>query len=72
MVDKILFLNKRLSSLNIDDEKLRTEKEIKKVETEIDNLVYKIFKISENEKEIIENSFKWLNARNYYSRMPFL
>jgi len=40
------------------DERTRIENEIKKVDRQIDELVYEIYGITEAEKEIIENSLK--------------
>ena len=40
------------------DERTKIEEEIKEIDSEIDELVYKIYGITENEKEIIEGSLK--------------
>ena len=59
-VDEILAFNKRLSEIKDKqtDEKARLEKEIQKLDTEIDEEVYKLYRITEDEKEIIEGSMK--------------
>ena len=59
LVDKMLSLNKRLNELGDKktDERARIEEEIKKTDAEIDELVYKIYGITEKEKKIIEESF---------------
>ena len=59
-VDKILSLNKSLSEIKDKqtDEKARLEKEIQKLDNEIDEEVYKLYGITEEEKKIIEESMK--------------
>lgn len=58
--DKMLFLNKRLNEIGDKktDERAKIEEEIKKTDSEIDKLVYKIYDITEDEKKIIEESLK--------------
>jgi type I restriction-modification system DNA methylase subunit len=60
LVDKILSLNKRLNELKekSTDEKAKIEADIKKTDQEIDELVYKIYGITEAEKKIIEESLR--------------
>ena len=60
LVDKILSLNKRLNEIGNKktDERTRIEEEIMNIDTEIDDLVYKIYNINEEEKKIIEESLK--------------
>ncbi|MBE0519412.1 N-6 DNA methylase [Candidatus Bathyarchaeota archaeon] len=60
LVDKMLSLNKRLNEIGdkLTDERAKIEEEIRKTDAEIDELVYKIYGISEAEKKIIENSLK--------------
>ncbi|MFH2004222.1 MAG: hypothetical protein ABIK27_05730 [Bacteroidota bacterium] len=57
---KMLSLNKRLNELGDKktDERSRIEKEIKKTDAEVDELVYQIYGITEEEKKIIEESLK--------------
>ena len=57
LVDKILSLNKRRNELKDKktDERARIEEEIKKTDKEIDELVYKLYDITEEEKKIIED-----------------
>jgi len=52
--------NKRLNEMGDKktDERARIEEEIKKTDKEIDELVYKVYGIAEEEKEIIEGSLK--------------
>ena len=59
-VKKIEELNKRLNEMGDKktDERARIEEEIKKTDKEIDELVYKLYGITEEEKEIIEGSLK--------------
>ena len=60
LVDKMLSLNKRLNEIGDKktDERAKIEEEIKKTDAEIDDLVYKIYGITEKEKKIIEESLK--------------
>ena len=60
LVDKMLSLNKRLNEIGDKktDERARIEEEIKKTDAEIDELVYKIYGITEEEKKVIEESLK--------------
>jgi len=60
LVDKMLSLNKRLNEIGEKktDERSRIEEEIKETDAEIDELVYKIYGITEEEKKIIEESLK--------------
>lgn len=58
LVDKMLSLNERLNEIGdkMTDERAKIEKEIKKTDDEIDELVYEIYGITEKEKKIIEES----------------
>ncbi len=60
LVDKMLSLNKRLNEIKDKqtDERIRLEKEIQKVDDEIDQEVYKIYGITKEEQKIIEESLK--------------
>jgi hypothetical protein len=61
LVDKMLFLNKRLNEIGDKktDERAEIEEEIKHTDNEIDKLVYKIYGITEEEeKKIIDESLK--------------
>jgi hypothetical protein len=57
---RMLSLKQRLIELQEKqtDEKSEVEQEIKKVDTEVDELVYKLYGITEEEKKIIEESLK--------------
>ena len=59
-VDKMIFLNKSLSKLGDKktEERIKIEEEIKKTDAEIDELVYKLYGITAEEKRIIEESLK--------------
>ena len=59
-VKEIEELNKRLNEMGDKktDERARIEEEIKKTDKEIDELVYKLYGITEEEKEIIAGSLK--------------
>jgi type I restriction-modification system DNA methylase subunit len=60
LVNKMLSLNKRLNGIGdkLTDERTRIEEDIKKTDAEIDESVYKIYGITEDEKKIIEESLK--------------
>jgi type I restriction-modification system DNA methylase subunit len=59
-VEKILQLNEKLLRIGdkLTDERARIEDEIKKTDSEIDELVYKIYGITEDERTTIEDSLK--------------
>jgi hypothetical protein len=58
LVEKMLSLNKRLNELGDKrtDARARLEEEIRKTDAEIDELVYKIYDITDEEKKIIEEN----------------
>lgn len=60
IVDKMLSLHKRLNEIGDrnTDEKLRIQEEIKRTDAEIDELVYKLYGITDDEKKVIEESLK--------------
>jgi len=60
LVDKMLSLNKCLNEIGAKktDERAEIEEEIKHTDNEIDELVYKIYGITDEEKKIIEESLK--------------
>lgn len=55
LVDVILDLNKKIRSAK-GNEKEQLERQIEKTDAEIDDLVYKLYEITEEEKGIIEKS----------------
>ena len=59
-VEKMLQLNEKLLQIGdkLTDERAAIEDEIKETDSEIDNLVYDIYGLTNAEKEIIENSLK--------------
>jgi hypothetical protein len=59
-VEKMLQLNEKLLKIGdkLTDERARIEEEIKKIDSEIDELVYKIYGITEDEKKTIEDSLR--------------
>jgi len=59
-VEKMLQMNEKLLKIGdkLTDERAGIEKEIKKIDGQIDELVYEIYGITEAEKKIIENSLK--------------
>jgi len=60
LVDRILSLNKKLSEFGDKktDQRQRIDEDIKKTDAEIDELVYKLYGITEKEKRIIEGSLR--------------
>jgi len=60
LVDKMLSLSKHLKELGdkLTDERAHIEEEIVKTDVEIDNLVYKVYGITDEEKKVIEDSLK--------------
>ena len=58
--DKMLSLNKKLQEIGDKNtlEKQKIEEEIKKTDNEIDELVYQLYGITEEEKKIIEGSLR--------------
>jgi hypothetical protein len=58
LVRRIAQLNKRVSELGDKktDERARLEKEIERTDNEIDELVYRIYGITEEEKKVIEGA----------------
>jgi len=55
LAEKMLSLNKQLGDKKTD-ERTRLEEEIKKTDSEIDELVYRIYGITESEKKVIETA----------------
>jgi type I restriction-modification system DNA methylase subunit len=60
LVKKMLSLSKRLNEIGDKktDERQKIEEEIREIDIEIDELVYKLYGINEEEKKIIEESLK--------------
>jgi len=60
LADKMLSLNKKLQEIGDKNtlEKQKIQEEIKKTDNEIDELVYQLYEITEEEKKIIEESLK--------------
>jgi hypothetical protein len=60
LVDKMLSLNERLNEVyhKTTDEHTRIEEELEKTDSEIDDMVYRIYGITESQKKIIEDSLK--------------
>ena len=56
----MLTLNKKLQEIGDKNtlEKQKIEQEIKKTDNEIDELVYQLYEITEEEKKIIEESLR--------------
>ncbi|MGB9002731.1 MAG: TaqI-like C-terminal specificity domain-containing protein, partial [Nitrosotalea sp.] len=60
LVEKMLSLNQRINEMGDKNtnERAKVEEEINKVDTEIDELVYKIYGLDEAERKIVEDSIK--------------
>lgn len=60
LVKKMISFNNRLNAIGDKktDEKAKIEEEIKRIDNEIDTIVYKIYGITEAEKKVIEESIK--------------
>jgi hypothetical protein len=60
LANRMLSLNKRLDETGEKrtDEYAKIEEEIKKTDSEIDEQVYKIYGLTEDEKAIVESSLK--------------
>ena len=60
LVDKILSLHKRFNEIGdkMTVERRHIEEEIKKTDAEIDELVYALYDITDEEKKIIEESLR--------------
>jgi DNA-directed RNA polymerase beta' subunit len=60
LVEKIISLNNRLNEIfnKKTDEYIKIENELERIDSEIDDLVYKIYGINESEKKIIEENIK--------------
>jgi len=60
LVEKMLQLNEKLLKIGdkLTDERARIDKEITNIDPQIDDLVYTIYGITEDEKEIIEENLK--------------
>jgi vacuolar-type H+-ATPase subunit I/STV1 len=61
LVERIISLKTRLNEIGDKktDERQRIEEEIKKTDQEIDELVYELYGITEEEKKVIDESLKW-------------
>jgi len=55
-VTQIIKKNEKYVISNIENETKKLENEISKIDNEIDELVYKLYNITEEEKKIIESS----------------
>ncbi len=58
LVEKITNAKEKLSKLKNTNEKITIKEDIRKLNEEIDNEIYKIYDITEEEKKIIEESLK--------------
>ena len=58
LVDSMLSLNKQFQEEKNEEHKKKIKKEIEKTDQQIDDLVYQLYGITEEEKKIIEESLK--------------
>jgi len=60
LVDKLILLNKQLRQYEdkLTSTRQKIEEELKNIESEIDEMVYKIYGITLDEKKLIEDSVK--------------
>jgi hypothetical protein len=58
VVNKLLDLNKQLQKASFDSEKEPIERQIAATDKKIDELVYKLYGLTEEEIKIVENSTK--------------
>ena len=58
LVDKMLDLHKRLVSANVPDEKKKIQRQIEATDKRIDELVYQLYGLTDDEIKIVENSTK--------------
>ncbi len=59
LVEQMLDLNKKLSAAKIPDEKTKIQRQINTTDKQIDNLVYQLYDLTEEEIKIIEESNQW-------------
>jgi len=57
-VEAITEIKKKLETVNLNSEKLLLEKQINALEEKIDDMIYKLYDVSDDEKKIIEESLK--------------
>ena len=58
LVDKMLYLNKKLSAAKIPDDKTKIQRQIDATDKQIDKLVYDLYGLTEEEIKIVEGSVK--------------
>ena len=54
LVERMLELNRELPKAKTPDEKTRLERQIAATDRQIDNLVYELYRLSEDEIKIVE------------------
>lgn len=64
LANKMLYCNVRLSEIGDKrtDEYAKLEKEIEKTDAEIDDLIYKVYGLTDAEKKIVEDSLVYLSG----------
>jgi hypothetical protein len=58
LVERMLELNKRLQAVKTPDEKARLERQITATDREIDELVYELYGLTEEEKRMVEEAMR--------------
>ncbi|MEJ5260839.1 MAG: N-6 DNA methylase [Anaerohalosphaeraceae bacterium] len=58
LVERMLELNKRLQAVKTPDEKVRLERQITATDREIDELVYELYGLTEEEKRMVEEAMR--------------
>jgi len=58
LVEQMLELHKKLAAAKIPDDKTKIQRQIDVADKQIDNLVYKLYDLTEEEMEIVENTDK--------------
>jgi len=58
LVDEMLELHKKISKIKNPDEKTRIQRQIDVTDAQIDNLVYQLYNLTQEEIKVVENSFK--------------
>ena len=58
LVERMLDLHKKLATAKIPDDKTRIQRQIATTDNQIDNLVYELYGLTEEEIKIVESSNK--------------
>jgi len=58
LVERMLELHKRAAAAKVPAEKTRIQRQINNTDKQIDNLVYDLYGLTEEEIELVDNSIK--------------